>query len=205
VEDTGAGIAAAHLERIFDPFFTTKPLGAGTGLGLSICKGIVEKLGGTISVASVLGEGTRFVVELPVAAEVPAEAETQAVVEPAIPRRRVLVVDDDAQVRRWLERALDRDHDVVIATSVAEATDTLDGRAFDVILCDLMMPDRTRRDMHEIVKERRPELADRIVFMSGGIFTPALESFLASVSNVRLTQPVGLHELRDAIERVATR
>jgi signal transduction histidine kinase len=203
VQDTGSGIAPAHLERIFDPFFTTKPLGAGTGLGLSICKGIIEKLGGTITVTSVLGRGTSFIVELPVASDAPAPRRAETVQPPSVTRRRVLVIDDDPHVRRWLERALRRDHDVVMAASVAEATAAIDGPAFDVILCDLMMPDRTGRDMHEIVKQRRPELADKIVFMSGGVFTPALESFLASVSNARIEKPVALRELRDTIERVA--
>ncbi|MBK7542232.1 MAG: CHASE2 domain-containing protein [Candidatus Competibacteraceae bacterium] len=66
IKDTGKGIPAKDLERIFDPFFTTKPIGEGTGLGLSISYGIVEKHGGRITVASALGEGTEFAVELPV-------------------------------------------------------------------------------------------------------------------------------------------
>jgi two-component system, NtrC family, sensor kinase len=66
VEDTGCGIPKDHLVKIFDPFFTTKPEGKGTGLGLSICHGIVDKLGGRISVSSEVGKGSTFVVTLPV-------------------------------------------------------------------------------------------------------------------------------------------
>jgi two-component system NtrC family sensor kinase len=66
VEDTGCGIPKEHLTKIFDPFFTTKPEGKGTGLGLSICHGIVDKLGGRISVSSEVGKGSTFVVTLPV-------------------------------------------------------------------------------------------------------------------------------------------
>jgi two-component system NtrC family sensor kinase len=66
VEDTGCGIPKDHLTKIFDPFFTTKPEGKGTGLGLSICHGIVDKLGGRISVSSEVGKGSTFVVTLPV-------------------------------------------------------------------------------------------------------------------------------------------
>jgi len=65
VEDTGIGIAEANLSRIFDPFYTTKPVGQGTGLGLSICYGIINKLGGEISVRSAKGKGTAFTVKLP--------------------------------------------------------------------------------------------------------------------------------------------
>jgi len=66
VADTGCGIPKDHLTKIFDPFFTTKPEGKGTGLGLSICHGIVDKLGGRISVTSEVGKGATFVVTLPV-------------------------------------------------------------------------------------------------------------------------------------------
>ncbi len=66
VEDTGCGIPKDHLTKIFDPFFTTKPEGKGTGLGLSICHGIVDKLGGRISVSSEVGKGSTFVVTLPI-------------------------------------------------------------------------------------------------------------------------------------------
>jgi two-component system NtrC family sensor kinase len=66
VADTGCGIPKEHLSKIFDPFFTTKPEGKGTGLGLSICHGIVDKLGGRISVSSEVGKGATFVVTLPV-------------------------------------------------------------------------------------------------------------------------------------------
>jgi two-component system NtrC family sensor kinase len=66
VADTGQGIPEANLSRIFDPFFTTKPVGQGTGLGLSICYGIIKKLGGELSVDSIVGMGTVFRMRLPV-------------------------------------------------------------------------------------------------------------------------------------------
>lgn len=65
VSDTGCGISKDHLDKIFDPFFTTKPMGKGTGLGLSICHGIIERLGGRISVDSEVGRGTTFTIQLP--------------------------------------------------------------------------------------------------------------------------------------------
>ena len=71
VHDTGKGIPVANLARIFDPFFTTKPVGQGTGLGLSICYGIVEKMGGKITVESEIEKGTAFTVIFPQEAPLP--------------------------------------------------------------------------------------------------------------------------------------
>ena len=68
ISDTGSGIASAYLKKIFDPFFTTKPVGEGTGLGLSIAYGIIKRHGGGIKVQSVPGQGTTFMVAIPVAA-----------------------------------------------------------------------------------------------------------------------------------------
>ncbi len=68
VADTGGGIPKANIDRIFDPFFTTKPVGKGTGLGLSICYGIIEKMGGKLSVESVVGKGTTFTISIPLKA-----------------------------------------------------------------------------------------------------------------------------------------
>ena len=65
ISDTGCGIPTAHLSKIFDPFFTTKPPGQGTGLGLSICHGIIQRLGGRVTVESQVGQGTAFTITLP--------------------------------------------------------------------------------------------------------------------------------------------
>jgi two-component system NtrC family sensor kinase len=66
VSDTGVGISAEHLEKIYDPFFTTKPRGQGTGLGLSVSYGIIKEHAGTLTAESAPGEGSRFIVSLPI-------------------------------------------------------------------------------------------------------------------------------------------
>jgi len=207
VTDTGCGIEASHLERIFDPFFTTKPLGAGTGLGLSICKGLVTKMGGTIGVTSTVGKGSCFAVELPIAVATAAAATAleaaPAAVEAAAVRTRVLVVDDDTHVRRALDRALGTTYEVRTVASVDEALAALEGGTFDAILCDVMMPNRTGLDLHTCVTATHPELLPRLVFMSGGAFTPTLQAFFDRVP-VRLDKPLDLRAVRDAIAQVAT-
>ncbi len=90
--------------RIFEPFFTTKGSGAGTGMGLSVVHGIVQQSGGTITVTSQAGFGSRFEIEFPCVPCVPARAEVNA----AAPRGKgtILIVEDDPNLRRLVERAL---------------------------------------------------------------------------------------------------
>ncbi|MBX3204877.1 MAG: response regulator [Labilithrix sp.] len=202
IRDTGGGIAPEHLERVFDPFFTTKPMGTGTGLGLTICKGIVEKLDGTISVESNPGLGTTVTVELP--PSTPTRLHPSRVSTPPAPaprRRSILVVDDDARIRRWFQRILTH-HDLTVVASVEAAEEAIKIGSFDVIFCDVMMPDRTGMDMHEAIATRRPDLLARVVFMSGGAFTPALSTFLETVPNLCLKKPFGRDAITGAIDSV---
>ena len=203
IRDTGIGIKPEDLERIFDPFFTTKPLGDGTGLGLSICKGIIEKLGGRIRVESTVGRGSSFIIELPVAASVEADAEiADDVAEPSRARLKILVVDDDPMVRRMLDRML-REHVVQSAASVDDGLAALAASEFDLVLCDVMMPDRTGADMHREVRLRWPSMLPRVVFMSGGAFTPALQTFLEQPSITRLDKPLFPRAVAELVERIS--
>jgi len=173
VSDTGKGIASEHLPRLFEPFFTTKEIGTGTGLGLPISKTIVEEHGGRIEVKSELGKGTSFVVRLPVRKAEGQEAAPgdQAPARPDV-RGRILVVDDEAGVRAAMVRML-KDHDVVEAASGERAKETLEAdQAFDLILCDMMMPAMSGVDLHEWLEASHPDLARQVVFITGGAFTP---------------------------------
>jgi PAS domain S-box-containing protein len=203
IADTGGGIAPEHLARIFDPFFTTKHAGGGTGLGLSICHGIVTSLGGEIRVDSAPGKGSRFLVLLPVDAR-PAPPQPLAGEPPRAPRRaRILVVDDEPLIGSAIERLLSRRHDV---TKLVAAEDALRVLArdpgFDVILCDVMMPELSGPEFHARLS---PELARRVVFMSGGAFTDASRSFLAHTENPKLAKPLDLAELERVIGRLLDR
>jgi PAS domain S-box-containing protein len=197
ISDTGAGIAPEALSRIFDPFFTTKPPGVGTGLGLSICHGIVTRLGGTISVESAPGKGSTFRVSLPPAG--PAAADPPAA-PAARARKRLLVLDDEPLVGRVVARILATDHDVVTRTSARDALPELLGRpGFDLVLCDLMMPDMTGMDLHAALALAAPALAARLVFLTGGAFTPAAREFLDRVPNPRLEKPFEPRALQDLV------
>ena len=150
VSDTGVGMSREVLSRLFSPFFTTKPVGVGTGLGLSICHRIVTGFGGTIEVHSQPGQGTTFRISLP-----PAQGEVSAVTPAAqsrsVARRRgrILGVDDEPLISKAIQRCLVNDHDVVALTRGAEALEKIRaGAEFDVILCDLMMPEMTGMELH---------------------------------------------------------
>jgi PAS domain S-box-containing protein len=208
VRDSGVGIPADVATHIFDPFFTTKPMGVGLGLGLFVCQGIIKSAGGELTVESTSPEGTTFRVALPAArprdeASTGEDAFGAAGVDDqeearGSPRLRVLVVDDAPQVARSLARGLAGLHDVEVASDGREALALLtdDRNDFDVVLCDVMMPDVSGVDLYQQIAARRPELAARFVFMTGGAFTKAAHEFLERVPNPRIDKPFEIRAVR---------
>ena len=203
VSDTGVGMTEEVQRRLFTPFFTTKPMGQGTGLGLSICERIVTGLGGQIRVRTAVGEGSTFSVVLPVADSPGKAPSVMPVRRPALRRAaRVLVIDDEPLVARAIARAL-RDNQVICAGGAKEAFELLDReRPFDVILCDLMMPEMTGIDFFQELVCRDPEAAKKVVFLTGGAFTDSARRFLERVPNPRLGKPFGSHELETLVASI---
>ena len=197
ISDTGRGIEPAVIGRIFDPFFTTKPVGEGTGLGLSICHSVVTGLGGTITVTSVVGLGTTFRVTLPIA-EVPA---VEAAPQPPKPLH-ILVIDDEPQVARALARML-RQHETEIVTDGERASERCVEGEFDVILCDLMLPNRSGMEIYQALRELDPVRANKMLFITGGVFTREAEAFLTTIPDRWLAKPVNTEALRAAVARIA--
>jgi PAS domain S-box-containing protein len=201
IHDTGRGIPAELRQRVFEPFFTTKP-GRGTGLGLSISRTIVDALGGQIQVDSAGERGTIFRLAFP-----PARRASVTTPRPEVPApaalRTILIVDDEPRVGLMLKRLLDRDYQVTTVTSIAKALELVEeGRAFDAILCDLMMPEGTGMDLHAHLMNRAPQLAQRMIFVTGGAFTPAAEEFLQRPDIRHLEKPITFDHLRRALSEV---
>ncbi|HKQ71752.1 MAG TPA: PAS domain S-box protein [Polyangiaceae bacterium] len=201
VRDTGVGIAPELRSRIFEPFFTTKE-GGGVGLGLSISHSLLRSMGGSISVESEVGRGTTFRVSLPIATEAnSANVDNLKRPPPVFPRRRILVIDDEPLVGQTLANLL-ADHEVTAVASGREALAHIEaGKHFEVVLCDLMMPERSGADFYERVRARWPALGQRIVFMTGGAFTPHAQEFLASVPNACVEKPFDIERLSGIIDR----
>jgi nitrogen-specific signal transduction histidine kinase/CheY-like chemotaxis protein len=201
VADTGVGIPTAHLGKIFDPFYTTKPQGVGTGLGLAICQSIVAAHGGELRVESVEGRGSTFRVLLPVA-RTAARADAREAA-PTVPRGRVLVVDDEPFVLRTLERILSPLHEVAVASNAAEAMARItEGVRFDAILCDVMMPGMNGMEFYRALEGSRPELAARVVFVTGGALVDEVRAFLEGAGTPVVEKPFAPARILEAVGRL---
>jgi signal transduction histidine kinase/ActR/RegA family two-component response regulator len=206
ISDTGAGIAPELRARIFDPFFTTKPVGTGTGLGLSICHSIVSELSGSIDVASVLGEGTTFRVMLPWTDDAVERTSTVRPVAQARQEGRVLVIDDDRMVSEAVELMLSEEHDIVLAPGAQEALAMIRaGQNFDAILCDLMMPGMSGIELFLELESTQPDLAERMLFATGGAFTRGAQSFVQRMGERVISKPFRSDELRSKVSKVVSR
>jgi PAS domain S-box-containing protein len=203
VRDTGAGIPPQIIGRIFDAFFTTKSVGVGTGLGLAICQRIVTDMGGTLTVESELGKGTTFRVSVPIAQKKEIEVIAPPVQTVVAGRRgRILVVDDEELVLRSVRRILSQEHEVLAMVSAEEALAVCaGGEKFDLILCDLMMPDMTGMDFHRELSLVSPEQADRMIFITGGAFTEKARAFLSETPKEHIEKPFYSTNLRAIVQR----
>ena len=183
VADNGSGMAPELLERIFDPFFTTKPVGQGTGLGLSVVHGIVRLLRGEIQVHSTPGQGTRFDLLLPLAADgAPAP---NAVVQASSGaarggNERLLYVDDDEVMGLMVQRLLEREgYEVSSMVSPAQALALLrqDPAAFDLVISDFNMPEMSGTELAAQLRALRPTLP---VLISSGYISGELRAQAAA-------------------------
>lgn len=201
ISDTGTGIPPEVASRVFDPFFTTKAEGVGTGLGLAICHRIVSSLGGDISVESRPGHGTVFSVSLPHAGTPLPKAEAPVAAQSAKRRGRVLVVDDEPMLCATVERILSIEHDVTTFQSAKQALQLLEGGdRFDLILSDVMMPQMTGIEFHEALLRIAPELADKVVFMTGGAFSAEASAFLDRFPHRTIDKPFKSTALRRLVQ-----
>ncbi len=192
VEDNGSGIAPEVMPRIFEPFFTTKSLGKGTGLGLATAHGIVTHAGGSIDVDSTVGKGTLVRVMLPLESAAPVSAAPPLPLEPA--RGRVLVVEDQPQVRMLVRRQLESaGYQVFEAEHGLDALRVLGERSdVDLVLSDVSMPRMTGPDLARRLADERPALP--VILMAGMV-----DSNVAGISTTLLYKPFLREDLLRAV------
>lgn len=205
VEDSGPGIPDELLERVFEPYFTTKPSEVGTGLGLALVRKIAEHHGGTARATRGTRRGARIEVRLPC-------RRTTACAAPPAPsihlgpcasvpgatavRARILVIDDEPMLLSALGQVIAEAHDVVTALGGEAAREILaHDRDFDLVLCDLQMPNVDGVAIHELLAQAVPELLSRLVMMSGGAVTPRAAHFVEKVQPRMISKPIEIEDL----------
>ncbi|HEY0102600.1 MAG TPA: ATP-binding protein [Brevundimonas sp.] len=198
VTDTGQGIPEALLEKVFDPFFTTKAVGKGTGLGLSQVYGIARQSGGTVRIHSVEGEGSTVEIWLPVTAETAQSDAPEARLDMArgAQKDRILVVDDDDGVRRFIVECLETlGYEVDQAAGGREALARLDDARPALLIVDYAMPGLTGVDVIHKVRERFP--GQRIILSTGFADMAAVEAVMEPENVLR--KPFRIAELAAAV------
>ena len=166
IEDTGIGIRSEDLDKIFEPFFTTKEQGEGTGLGLASVYGTVQSHGGVVSVTSKPGEGTTFLVYLPLTLQSAVESSSNN--ELIEGTGRILVVDDEEVIRQSIQVILETLHyEVIVAENGLEAIEIFEKehKDIDLILLDMIMPEMDGCETFRRAREIQPEC--KIVVCSG--------------------------------------
>lgn len=204
VEDNGPGIPSEHLGRVFDPFFTTKAAGEGTGLGLSLSIGIVEAHGGRMSADSASGAGAHFTITLPVEQRMGERVERPPA-EPGAAGRagKVLVVDDEHHLRKVLHDVLTTlGHDVDEAATGQEAIGSMTRQRYDLVSLDLRLPDIDGEAVWQWIRNQDPELARRVIFITGDTMSPETQKFLQEAGRPVLRKPLTIDRIRSVVDEI---
>ncbi|MEG8020500.1 response regulator [Sphingomonas aerolata] len=166
VADTGAGMTPAVLARAFEPFFTTKGQGKGTGLGLAQVYGFARQSGGTVRIVSAENEGTVITLYLPRTNEVADPVAIERLAQATGSRQRILVVDDDNDVRGVAAQMIEEiGYQVVAAASGSEALTEFGRASFDLVLTDVVMPGMSGVDLARRIRAVAPAMP--LLFASG--------------------------------------
>ncbi|MEM6993684.1 MAG: ATP-binding protein, partial [Myxococcota bacterium] len=204
VADNGPGVPQEIAARVFEPMFSTKPM-RGSGLGLAVCRDLVQAMGGTITLHAGPRGGTVFRVRL-------SAGSAERAAPPTPPRapvaswgrgapKNILVVDDEPFLAKSTARAL-APHHVVAVDNADAALEAASSTVFDAVVTDLMMPGRSGVDLYNALEQQHPALARHVLFVSGGVFGPAMAEAVAASGRPVVAKPWTMSELRSAVSRM---
>jgi PAS domain S-box-containing protein len=182
-KDDGTGMNEEVKAKLFDPFFTTKEVGEGTGLGLGLSRSIILEHGGTIDAESQPGQGATFIITLPITNPIEKIKDGSAAVTTAPVRKvksaRILMVDDEEAIRLLVSTILSESQCVVDTTGDAgEALAKLECASYDIVLMDIRMPGMSGMELYARVIDKHPELAAKVIFMTGDSSDLTTRAFL---------------------------
>lgn len=206
ISDDGPGILEEIKRKVFDPFFTTKAPGKGTGLGLSVSYGIIKEHGGEIHFSNNEKEGVTFVIDLPVLtpgvnSSYPDNLVTQSKLMELI-NKRVLIVEDEEMIVSLLKSILEETGNIVdIAPNGKEAIDRIDMNQYDLIICDIKMPEINGVQFYDEVQRTKPELTSKFIFMTGDPSNETMD-FLDKVGNPYLVKPFKIEKFKSQINEI---
>ena len=198
ISDTGVGISDENLSKIFNPFFSTREVGTGTGLGLSISYGIIKEHSGKIYAKSKPDAGTSFFIELPIvpqqgvntfpSAEITGNNNEHVLLQ--IKKKSILVVEDEATIAEIIKTTLDGvGLDADTAENALTAIDKLQHKDYDLIISDMRMPNMDGRGLFRVVQNIKPELLNRIIFITGDLVNPDTRKFFDEYKCKYLAKP----------------
>ncbi len=203
VSDSGTGIDEETLRNIFDPFFTTKDIGKGTGLGLSVARGIIANHDGFIDVRSAPGEGTDFLIYLPVSDETPETIEVKKYHEAEGGKETILVVDDDELVLSLTGRILKAaGYSVFTVENGMEAPDVFEKHSEEIalVVLDMVMPGISGKEVFEIIRKLDPDM--RVLLASGYSVEGEAEELLKNNNVEFIQKPFEMENLLKTVRSI---
>lgn len=200
IADNGDGIPADLQHRLFEPFFTTKEFGQGTGLGLAVSLGLMRAQQGDLRLARSGSAGSVFELVLVWSPDDTSSLHIPSAVV-AYGNLRLLIVDDDRQIRDSLRRALGKMFRIEVAAGVEEALGYISQSKdeLDAVLCDILMPNGGGARVYEEICRMSPKLAQRTLFMTGGATSAEAQAFLKAHSERVLLKPLNQTRLRESL------
>ena len=202
LSDNGPGIPARIGKRVFEPLFTTKEVGQGTGIGLAFCHRVLTAHGGSIELMP-SERGAHFRIHLPLAEEGSTGADDTFGSDKQAAQGRVLVIDDEQDVASLIAEILRRDGFAVDVVHSGEAgLDALSGTDYDAFLVDIKMPGIGGQGFLDKVRKERPDLVNRVAFVTGSTMSPETRGFLDNSGCLFLEKPAAPKDLRALARKI---